>query len=120
MRLLLAIFALLFASAAPAAAAPTWLPATNLQAGAPDDIDGAIAETPNGTRFVTLVSKQGANDVARVRVRRPGGGFGPTITLTSTDGRDAYVSDVAVDGAVAATVVWDEDKSAASSERQLR
>ena len=71
MRFLLATGFLLLALAAPAAAAPTWLPPTNLQVGAPDDIDGALAETPSGTRFVVWVSKQGSNDVVRVRVRPP-------------------------------------------------
>jgi hypothetical protein len=117
----IAVAAVLLA-AAPALAAPTWLPARTLQADEPNGIvGGSVAVAANGTAFVTWTGDVGGHDIARVRIRPAGGqDFGPPIDLTAKDGRDAFVADVAVDGGGNATVVWDEEKSAVSTERQLR
>ena len=116
----LALAATLLA-AAPAVAAPTWLPAKTLQAKAPTQIDGAMAEAPDGTTYVTWTGDVNGHDVTRVRIRPAGSqDFGAPITLTATDGRDALRTDVAVDGSGVATVVWDEEQTPATTDLQVR
>jgi hypothetical protein len=107
--LLLAVLATLLI-ASPAAAAPTWLAPQNFETGLAAQPTGAdMAVTRNGTAIAAWVARVGAADLARARVRLPGRGFGPVITLTPQDGRDASNIRVATDAQGNATLAWEEE-----------
>jgi hypothetical protein len=110
MRSLLLAVAATLVLAAPAAAAPAWLPPQTFETGLATQPAGDIAVTPNGTAVAIWIARVGAADVARARVRLPGQGFGPTTTLTPEDGRNASSPTVAVDAQGNATLAWDEQQ----------
>lgn len=107
--LLLSLLALLLL-AAPAAAAPTWLPPETDDTGLTAQPSGDVAVTPDGTAVAAWIARVGGSDRVRARVRLPGRGFGPVRTLTPADGSNAADVHVAVDGLGNATLAWQEQQ----------
>jgi PKD domain len=64
---------------------------------------------PNGTVVAVWVAQVNGANLARGSVRLPGQAFGPVVTLTPTDGRNAANIQVAMDAAGNATAAWQEE-----------
>ena len=94
--------------AAPAVAAPTWLPPQTFESNLGTAPNADVAVTPNGTAVAIWVAATGADQRAKVRVRLPGQGFGPVTPLTPANGSDASAPTVAVDNNGNATLAWQE------------
>src|SRR3954451_16140844 len=107
LRALLLTLALVLCAAAPAAAAPAWLPATTLvlSGSTGDAIDPAIAVAPDGT-VVALSSRFDGTDFrAEASIRPPGGNFSTPVRL-SASGALATLDQIAVDGKGNFVAVW--------------
>ena len=94
--------------AAPAVAAPTWLPPQTFESNLGTEPSADVAVTPNGTAVAIWVAATGGDQRAKVSVRLPGQGFGPVTTLTPANGSDASAPTVAVDNNGNATLAWQE------------
>jgi hypothetical protein len=102
----IALAAVLLA-AAPALAAPAWLPPTPLGAEVADTSSiGSIGVAPDGTAVAAWgqASAPGGDTVLQVSTRPPGGSFGPAVTVPGTAG--AFSVEVGIDGGGNATVSW--------------
>jgi len=108
MRLFLATLAILLALAAPAAAAPTWLPASFLTDEAVGTPISSIAVAPDGTAVAAWSRDTGGGgfgvEIAR---RAPGGGFAVVCSPT-TGGQNGRTPQVAMNAQGDATIVWAE------------
>jgi hypothetical protein len=89
--------------AAPAQATPQWLQPVTVAGPLADPARGDIAVAPNGTMLEVSQQRVGTADHIRARLRRPGGGFGPTIELATANGDSTTV---AVDQLGNFTAVW--------------
>jgi hypothetical protein len=93
--------------AAPAQAAPKWLPPFELtQEGLSEPYIG-VAVAPDGTTVATWSRSEGSGLVVEAARRLPGQAFGPPMLLSDPD-NDATAPQVAIDGAGNATVAWQE------------
>ncbi len=103
----LAVAAVLFA-AAPALAAPGWLPPPTLLGAdvAGTSSVGAVAVAPDSTAVAAWAqaNQAGTNFDLQFSRRLPGGGFEPAVTVPGTVGAGGV--DVAVDGAGNAPIAW--------------
>jgi hypothetical protein len=107
MRLLLATGFLLLALAAPAAAAPAWLPPTPLGADvAQVSSNGRIAVAPDGSAVAAWAQAlpTGTDFVLQYSRRPPGGRFSAPVTVGGTTGAGSV--DVAVDREGSATIAF--------------
>ena len=107
MRLLLATGFLLLALAAPAAAAPAWLPPAPLGADvAQVSSNGRIAVAPDGSAVAAWAQAlpNGSDFVLQYSRRPPGGRFSAPVTVAGTTGAGSV--DVAVDRDASATIAF--------------
>ena len=98
---LLAVFA------APAQAAPSWLPPFTLTAEDLQEPHIAVAVAADGTTVATWSRSDGGNRVVEAARRAPGGSFGAPVKL-SDPGNNATAPQVGIDAFGNATVAWDE------------
>jgi hypothetical protein len=105
-RSLIAAMALSVLAAAPAHAAPAWLPPFTLNPEGLDASNMAVAVGADGTTVAAWNRRdeQGNRVLEAVR-RSPGGAFGPRTVLSSSFGNDPQVG---MDAAGNATVTWGE------------
>ena len=107
MRLFLATCSLLLILAAPAAAAPAWLPPTPLGADvAQVSSNGRIAVAPDGSAVAAWAQAlpSGTDFVLQYSRRPPGGRFSAPVTVAGTTGAGSV--DVAVDRDASATIAF--------------
>lgn len=103
---MLAALALCLSSPAGAVAAPTWLAPEQLTDAGQIAYAPAIAAAPDGTVLAVWARTDGANIRIEVRIRPPGGEFGPAERL-SAPGSDALGPAVAFDARGEAIVAWE-------------
>ena len=123
MRALLLALAAALVLAAPAQAAPTWLPPVTLSPQGVGEIqNNAIASDAAGHLAAVWMKQTGSAPLrytAQLALRSPGGGFGPVINISQASEQYTAV-DVAVDGTGTATVVWDETIGGVTEVKAMR
>ena len=109
MRALPAVLAALLLCAAPAQAAPTWLPPTDLTAGLQGERPAAdVAVARDGTAVAVWSRSGDDGPVVEAARRRPGQGWSAPIPVTAP-GEHGRTPQVAIDAQDNATVVWVAD-----------
>jgi len=92
-------------AAAPAQAAPRWLPPSDLSAAGRDAEAPQVAVAPAGDVVAVWSRFDGSNTIVQAAVRPAGGSWMPPEDL-SVAGRDAEEPDVAIDAAGNAVAIW--------------
>ncbi len=110
---------LLGALAAPAHAAPSWLPPFTTSPEGLQETFPALASAPDGTAVAAWRRNDGEHLIVEAARRLPGQPFGPAAKLTDP-GLDGAAPQVGIDNVGNATVAWEEDVPAPGSGTRVR